>query len=58
MHNYSCSSCSSPSACAKAGCMKTQGQMATKILRVATMKGKSSKTKSIPVPKPTMKGYS
>lgn len=55
--NYSCSCCASPSICTKTGCMKTQAQMASKLLRVATMKGKTSKTTSIPVPKPTMKGY-
>ena len=51
------SMCKSPSSCGN-NCLCGHPAQKTKVLRVATMKGKTSKTKSIPVPKPTMKGYS
>jgi len=44
--------CRSPSVCGD-NCQCASPANKTKVLRVATMKGKTSKTKSYPIPKPS-----
>jgi hypothetical protein len=51
--SYLSSVCKSPSSCG-GNCRCGNPSQKTKVLRVATMKGKTSKTKSYPMPKPTM----